>query len=119
MSGTNGEGHIDGLDDGESIEEADIVTLVDEEENEHQFVVLAIVEMDDNQYAMLAPLDQVNDDSNPELELFLFTYNETDEGYAEFGEIDDDKIYEAVQEYCATLLDTDGIGLSEVTPAEA
>ena len=63
--------------------------------------------MDGDEFAMLSPLDQVEDDEQPELELFLFTYKETDEGYAEFGEIEDDATYQAVQAYCATLLDTD------------
>lgn len=119
MAGNNGEGHIDELDDSEELETQDIVTLVDEDENEHQFVVLAIVELDDRQFAMLAPLEQVEDDSDPELELFLFTYAETEDGIAEFGEIEDEEVYEAVQAYCATLLDTQGLGLSEVEPGEA
>lgn len=102
----NGDGHVDGFDDGENIDDNDIVTLVDEDGDEHDFVVLAIVELDDQQYAMLAPLEQVDDEENPELELFLFTYEETEEG-ANFGEIPDDETYERVQEYCAKLLDTD------------
>jgi len=103
----NEDDKVETLNESEQIDGEDLVTLVDEDGNEHEFVVLAIVDMDGSEFAMLAPLDQVDDDSEPELELFLFTYQETEDGYAEFGEIEDDATYQAVQAYCATLLDTD------------
>lgn len=104
----NGSGHIDELDESDKISDEDIVHLIDEDGNEHAFVLLAIVTLDDvQQFAMLSPLEQVQDEEEPELELFLFTYQETDEGYAEFGEIEDDETYEAVQAYCATLIDNE------------
>jgi len=114
------EGIMAELDDSAEFDESDLVTLVDEDENEHDFVVLAIVEMDDRQFAMLAPKDQVDDDSEPELELFLFTYAEGEDGIAEFGEIETDELYEAVQAYCATLVDGDeGIQITGLEPGEA
>lgn len=120
MSGNNGDGHVEGLDESQEIDGEDLVTLVDEDGAEHEFVVLAVVELEDRQFAMLSPLDQVVDDTTDEMELFLFTYNETDEGYAEFGEIEDDALYEAVQTYCATLIDSDDdLEMGAVTPAEA
>lgn len=107
MASNNGEGHVEELDDSQEIDGEDLVTLVDEDGNEHEFVVLAVVELEGDQFAMLSPVDQVEDEETEELELFLFTYEETDEGYVNFGEIEDDDVYQAVQEYCATLLETD------------
>ncbi len=107
MAGGNGEGHVDELDESQEIDGEDLVTLVDEDGNEHEFVVLAVVEMEGDEFAMLSPIEQVEDEETAELELFLFTYKETEEGYVEFGEIEDDEVYQAVQAYCATLLDTE------------
>lgn len=104
----NGAGHVEEFDESDAISEEDIVTLVDDEGNEIEFVLLAIVTLDDvQQFAMLSPLDQMSEDEGPALELFLFTYKETEDGYAEFGEIEDDETYQAVQAYCATMLDMD------------
>lgn len=104
--GPNGEGHVDEFDESEEIDEDDRVVLVDEEGNEHVFVELAVFDFEDRMYAMLSPEDQVTADEEGELEIFLFTYDDTDDG-AIYGEIEDEETYKRVQEYCsANLLDT-------------
>lgn len=118
MASENGEGHIDGLDDSEELTDDDVVTLVDDEGIEYVFVILAISVLDDVEYAMLSPLEQVQDAEDPELELFLFTYGQDENGFAVFGEIPDEK-FEEVQAHFATQIDMEGVGLSEVEPGEA
>ncbi len=108
MTGGNESGtedQVDQLDEGEELDELDRVTLVSEEGEELQFVLLAVIEHEEQDYAMLAPEDQLMDDAGDELEIYLFSYDVDDEGLATFGPIEDDQTYEAVREFCSTLMD--------------
>jgi len=50
----------------------DIVTLVDEDGNEHEFAVVDIIEVDDNEYALLMPAgSEETEDSDTEDVLVL------------------------------------------------
>ena len=104
-SGNNGDGHVDGLDEGAELDELDRVTLVNEDGEELQFVLLAVIEHEGQDYAMLAPEAQLVDEAGEELEIYLFTYDIDDEGLETYGPIEDDATYEAVREFCATLMD--------------
>ena len=99
----NGEGHEEGLD--EDAEGREEVTLVDVDGKEHEFVVLAVVEVDALDYAMLAPTEQVdNEEQEGDLDLFLFRYDEAEDGTVSFSEIEDEATYEKVREYCSKEL---------------
>lgn len=100
----NGEGHVDSFDESEEIEEEDIVTIVDEEGNERDCVVLAVAEVDGQDYALLAPAEQLDDDEGQELELFIFTYEVDDEEMEMFGFVEDEAVYEKVREFFSTLI---------------
>jgi uncharacterized protein YrzB (UPF0473 family) len=104
MSGDNNEGSLDELDETEQLDDNDMIIIVDDEGNEREFAVLAVVEVEEVDYAMLAPREQLESDEDGELELFLFKYVESDEGI-ELSEIEDEKTYEMVREFCSTLLD--------------
>jgi hypothetical protein len=94
----------EGLDESVEVEQHDIVELEDEDGNMHQFALLAIVEDAEQDYAMLAPLEQVQNEEGDELELFLFKYDETEEGGL-FSEIEDEETYKRVQAFCSTLVE--------------
>ena len=40
----------------------DILVLIDEENQEHSFQMIDMIEVDDSQYAVLAPMDEGNDE---------------------------------------------------------
>ena len=106
MSGDNG------VDDGGVVEELDddgeeVVVLIDEDGQEHQFMVLAVVEVGDQEYAMLATVEQLEQDDGTELELFLFQYDLDGEGNEMFTAIEDDSTFEKVRELCSNLMEVE------------
>ena len=105
MSGENGEGHVEGLDEREEIENADVRILVDDDGNELQCLLLAVLELDNAEYALLTPLEDL-DSETEEMEVYVFTYSEGEDGLEEFGEISDENTYNAVVAYASTLMET-------------
>ncbi|MCO4747996.1 MAG: DUF1292 domain-containing protein [Proteobacteria bacterium] len=100
---------LEAFDESEEIGESDIVVLVDEDDVEHRFVMLAVVEYDDQEYALLAPEDELADDSEPDLDLYIFQYDVDESGAENFQPIPDDNLFDEVRAFCATLIDTEGI----------
>lgn len=101
---TNGVGHVDELDESTDL---DIVEFEDEEGKVHTAAILAIIEVDDLDYAVLAPVDQLEDDASEELEIFLFQYAEDEEGNEMFAYIDDEAVFKQVQEAASLVLETE------------
>ena len=106
MSGNNG------VDNGGVVEEIEsdgeeVVILVDEAGKEHQFMVLAVVEVEEQEYAMLATVDQLEQDDGTELELFLFQYSLDADGNEIFSAIEDDATFEKVRELCSNLMEVE------------
>ncbi len=104
---TNGEGHVDELDESQDIDSDDIVAFTDEDGVEHRCVILAVAEVEDADYALLAPIDQLEDDTSEELELFIFAYGEDEDGLETFSYIDNEERYELVRSFFATLMDSE------------
>lgn len=101
----NGAGHVEELDESDELE---IVEFEDEEGNLIVAAILAIVEVDDLDYAVLAPASQLeDDDESTELEVFLFQYGEDEEGNEMFAYIEDEATFKKVQETATMLLETD------------
>ena len=105
MSGNdgNGEGFVEELDESGEILEADVRVLVDEEGNEMPCALLAVVEHEGQDYALLTPLEQLSEEAG-EIELFILEYSVNEEGDETFSTVDDDERYEAVKEFCTTLI---------------
>ena len=101
--GTNGAGHIEELDESEDL---DVVEFEDEEGNLHVAAILAVIEVDDLDYAVLPPVAQLEDDGGEELEIFLFQYGEDEDGNEMFAYIDDEATFRKVQEAASQLLET-------------
>ena len=74
---------------------SETVTFEDEDGKEHRCVVLAITEHGGDEFAMLAPVEQVESDEQEELELYLFRYEVTDDDTEEFSFIEDEATYDA------------------------
>ncbi len=105
FDGGNGLGHVEELDESDEIE---VVEFEDEDGVTHQTAILAVIELSDVQYAVLAPVQQLIDEDGEELELFLFEYGEDEEGKEFFSYIDDEKTFDAVRSAAEALLDSEG-----------
>lgn len=96
---------VEALDESAEFDESETVTFVDEDGKEHECVVLAVVEVEGKDYAMLAEASQLDDENDEgEVETYLFEYSVDEEGFEQFGFIEDEDRYKAVQEVCATLM---------------
>jgi len=79
----------------------DVITLIDEEGEEHEFTVLDILEVDGTEYAILVPVG----DEEQEDEVVIFKFTEDDGGSEILVEIEDDeweKVADAWQEKVGT-----------------
>lgn len=106
----NGHGFTDGFDESEDVESDELVTIHDGE-RERECVVLAIAEMNDQEFALLAPAEQLTDvpegEEEGELELFIFAYSVNDEGQEVYEGIEDEELFERARAFFSTLIDTD------------
>jgi uncharacterized protein YrzB (UPF0473 family) len=100
---TNGTGHVEELDESDSL---DIVEFQDDEGRTIVAAILAVIEVDDLDYAVLAPAAQLEDDEGEELEIFLFQYGEDEDGNEMFAYIDDEATFHKVQEAAGLVLET-------------
>jgi len=100
----NGIGHVDTFDDSDEISEDDLVTIQDEEGNEYHCVLMAIIEHDAKEYAALVPYDQLMDDEAETQDLFIFEYVISKDDVEQFIGVEDDDVWEAVQDFYATKL---------------
>lgn len=96
---------IESFDESEELDE-DIVTMVDDEGNEVDFMILAIMEVEGKDYAMLSPVEDLADDADADaVELYFYSY---DEEADEFGEIEDEDLHDRVQAAFAELMEQVG-----------
>lgn len=101
-----------GLDEGDDETGYDIVVLEDDEGNTMEFAVLDIVEVDEQDYALLVSVEQIEDEAGDSMDILIFQYDEEDDGVASFSEIEDEAIYERVREHCATMADLEDVDVS-------
>lgn len=74
----------------------DVITLVDEEGKEHEFMVLDIILVNDNEYAIMVPADQgMVDTEADEQEAVIFRIDEKD-GEQTLVVVEDDEEWDAV-----------------------
>lgn len=87
------------------MEEDEIIIVSDEEGNEHQCVIIDVVELNNKKYAALVPYEVLSDDEediNGEIaDLFIMEIEETDEGDV-LKSILNDSCYEEV---CKIIID--------------
>jgi len=75
-------------------EELDVITLVDDDNNETEFTVLDVLEVEGVQYAVLAQADCDEDDEEAEALIFKFIKDENGEDM--LVDIEDDDEWEKV-----------------------
>lgn len=76
--------------------EDDVVILEDAEGNSREYVFLAVVELDEEAYALLTPSEEDENEETP-TEVFLFHYEVDDEGNESFSDIADEELFKRVQ----------------------
>lgn len=91
-------------------EEFPVLVLVDEEGNEHEFELLAELEIEDDTYRVLVPLDDFDeDDDESELEVVILKVVLDDEGNEFLSDIEDDEEWEKVADAWQELVDSEEI----------
>ncbi len=84
-------------DDEEEDEEGDdIVVLADEDGTEASYRFLGIVELDDQQFALLTTLEESEDEEEP-MEVFILRYSQDEDGGETYSPLDDDALFARVQ----------------------
>lgn len=94
----------DVIEEDEEEEEAQIITLTMEDGTEVPCLVLTIVEVEDQDYIALLPIDEEMLESN-ESNGFIFRYAEDEDGCPILGEIEDDEEFEMVGSVLDEILD--------------
>lgn len=79
-------------------ETTDLVTLVDEEGNEHQFELIDVIEVDERRYAIMTPVEE--DDSAEEGEAYIFRLETDENGEEILVDVEDEEEFNRV---CAVL----------------
>lgn len=77
-------------------EEDEVYLLTDETGTERSFSLIAIVEVDEAEFALLIPEEASEDDETP-LEVLILAYSESDEGEVSLTAIEDDDLFARVQ----------------------
>ena len=73
-------------------EKLPVLELENEDGESFEFVFLGTVEVDEQDFAILALLEDYQDESEDSLELHIFHYRETDDGTTLFNVIEDDDL---------------------------
>jgi len=90
-------------EEGMEEEDDDIVVLSDSEGNEREFRFLSILEVDDQQFALLSNVDEP-EDPEAATEVFIFHYEADEDGGETFRDIEDETLFEKVQAAAEALL---------------
>ena len=110
----NGEGHVDEFDESENLEDEDLVTITDDDGNEIDCAILAVIEHAGREYALVAPVAQLEaedddgDTGEGTFDMFILRYSVDDEGMQVFEGVEDDAEYDAVLAEFSTLIDQEG-----------
>ncbi len=84
------------LDDLNLEEDDDLVVLTGEDGEDHPFRLIALLDVDDQQFAMLIPAEQEADDSET-ADVYLLHYTEDADGMVNFSSIEDPELFAKVQ----------------------
>lgn len=79
----------------EIIEDGEIVTLFDENDQEHEFVEVGVVELDGEFYSLLSP---VTDDEEESGDVFIFKVEQSEDGEEKLIAVEDETLGDTVFE---------------------
>lgn len=83
-------------------QEDEVLTLTDEEGNEHDFSVIDMIEMDGSEYAILVPVEGQEGDEDEAIILKIVT---DDDGNEVLVDIEDDEEWEKVADTYASMME--------------
>lgn len=102
----------DDTDDTDDLDDLDqgpeVITLESEDGEETDFGLLGVFSLDDVEYAALVPAAQLEEETDQEVELYVFRYREDDDGGRVFEAIEDDALEQRVFETAVAFLDAGG-----------
>ena len=78
--------------------EADLITLIDDEGNEHEFEIIDELENDDGHYMALVPTQQEPEESSPEAETYYIFEVVEEDGEEQLQEVEDDALLDQLAE---------------------
>ncbi|MDD3268721.1 MAG: DUF1292 domain-containing protein [Syntrophomonadaceae bacterium] len=92
-------------------EEFPVLVLVDEEGTEHQFELLAELEIEDEKYRVLVPMDvELNEDTEDfDVEVVILKVVLDEEGNEFLSDIEDDQEWEMVADAWQELVDNEDV----------
>ena len=93
----NDHDHNHDHDHDEEGEEDGVVVLVDAEGNEVEFGILGFVEDEGQAYALMSPVEQLDDDESDDFDVYIFRYDELEDGSEEFAEVEDPVVFARVK----------------------
>ncbi|AYO30736.1 MAG: hypothetical protein PWR06_1968 [Thermoanaerobacteraceae bacterium] len=86
------------------MDEKETITLYDEDGQETEFEVLGVVNVEDNDYAILVPLDESESEDE---EAYIFRIDADENGEEVLTEVEDDDEFEAVREAWEAICEGD------------
>lgn len=78
--------------------EADLITLIDDEGNEHEFEIIDELENDDGHYMALVPTQQEPEEISSEAETYYIFEVVEEEGEEQLQEVEDDALLDQLAE---------------------
>jgi uncharacterized protein YrzB (UPF0473 family) len=96
MASNDGHDHSDE----EEYDDDEIVTLSDAEGNETEFQFLGVVEVEGEDYALLTP---ANDEEAEATEIFIFRYEQDEDGGEVFSDVEDEETFQKVRAQAEAL----------------
>ena len=78
--------------------EADLITLIDDEGNEHEFEIIDELENDDGHYMALVPTQQEPEESSCEAETYYIFEVVEEDGEEQLQEVEDDALLDQLAE---------------------
>jgi putative Holliday junction resolvase len=85
--------------------EDEVITLTDEDGQEHQFAILDVIEVDSKEYAILIPTDEAEEDSEDEAVILRLETDET--GEEVLVDIEDDEEWQRVAQAWEELVEVE------------
>lgn len=93
----------DDLDGDDEEDDDDVVILSDADGNETEFQFLALVEVEGDQYALLTPADDSEENAT---EIFIFKYEQDEDGGEIFSDVADEETFAKVRAEAEQLFST-------------
>ena len=87
-------------------EESEVLTLTDEEGNEHEFSVIDLIEMDGSEYAILLPAEEGEDDDEGGEAIILRIDKDEDDNEI-LVDIENDDEWEKVADTWASMIENE------------